>query len=214
MKISTFIILLFIPFSVFSQVEITLNVNQPPELGFDITNQDTTIVAGESAQLGNDIVVFGGSEDYHYAWSPGESLDDASLRNPVASPSDTTTYHLTVTDNNGCSFSVDYTVNVRETTNSSDFTAGGASPLNVMLYPNPNTGHFRVRLKGLPADKIELNILDINGRRLYKSTISGFTGEHTGMIQTDLLQGAYILEVRSDKTDLRTPFIIDKSANR
>ncbi|MDD4109361.1 MAG: T9SS type A sorting domain-containing protein [Prolixibacteraceae bacterium] len=213
MKISTFVILLFIPFSVFSQVEITLNVNQPPELGFDITSQDTTIVAGESVQLGNDIVVFGGSEDYHYTWLPGESLNDASLRNPLASPADTTTYQLTVTDNNGCSFSVDYKVNVREKTNSSDFTAGDVSPLNVMLYPNPNTGHFRVRLKGLPADKIELNIIDINGRCLYKSTVSGFTGEHTGIIQTDIRQGTYILEVKSDKTDLRTTFIIDKSAN-
>lgn len=105
------------------------------------------------------------------------------------------------------------TVNAREKANSSDFTTGGVSPLNVMLYPNPNTGNFRVRLKGLPADKIELNIIDINGRCLYKSAVSGFTGEHTGIIQTDIPQGTYILEVKSDKTDLRTQFIIDKSAS-
>jgi gliding motility-associated-like protein len=37
-----------------------------------------------------------------YSWQPPESLDDASISNPLASPIATTTYTLTATDINGC----------------------------------------------------------------------------------------------------------------
>jgi len=202
-----------LPFFAISQVEITLNIHQPPELDFNITKQDTTIVTGESVKIGDEIIVFGGSGDYHYTWFPDESLDNPLIINPVASPEDTTTYQLTVTDDNGCSFSVAYTVNVRETPNSSNIITADELPLNVILYPNPNTGIFRVRLKGLPAEKIELNIVDIRGRHMFKSIISDFYGEHTEIMQQDLASGTYILEVKSDATNLRTQFIIHKYTN-
>ncbi|MCJ8292266.1 MAG: T9SS type A sorting domain-containing protein [Crocinitomicaceae bacterium] len=35
---------------------------------------------------------------YVYSWSPANSLDDPSISNPVATPSDTTTYTVTITD--------------------------------------------------------------------------------------------------------------------
>jgi len=38
-----------------------------------------------------------------YAWSPAASLNNAGIFNPLATPTATTTYTVTVTDNNGCS---------------------------------------------------------------------------------------------------------------
>lgn len=47
-----------------------------------------------------------------YLWSPAGEVDDASLQNPLASPTATTVFTLTVTDGNGCSATDVTTVNV------------------------------------------------------------------------------------------------------
>jgi len=56
---------------------------------------DATICNGSSTNL----TASGGTT---YAWSPSTGLSDASINNPVANPTDTTTYIVTVTDANGC----------------------------------------------------------------------------------------------------------------
>ncbi len=38
----------------------------------------------------------------NYSWSPANSLSNPNLPNPVANPSTSTTYTVTVTDANGC----------------------------------------------------------------------------------------------------------------
>jgi len=51
---------------------------------------------------------FGGTGPYEFAWDNG--LD--SIENPTISPTGTTEYHLTITDNNGCTNTDSVTVNV------------------------------------------------------------------------------------------------------
>ena len=208
MKKTISILLSLLPFIALSQVEIILNVHQPPELGFEVSKQDTTIVAGGSVELGDGVVVFGGSGNYSYSWSPPSTLNNPSLINPVATPADTTTYVLTVTDGNGCSFSVDYTVNVREVMVFSEIVPENRSPLNVILFPNPNAGLFKVLLKGLPAENIKLGIIDNTGRYVHNKTISNFPGEHTETLQLNLTPGVYFLEVVSHGANLKRQFII------
>ncbi|HRY31989.1 MAG TPA: dockerin type I domain-containing protein [Bacteroidales bacterium] len=58
-----------------------------------------TINPGESSQL--DVVIAGGTEPFTYAWSPLTGLNAADIKAPVASPAMTTTYSVTVTDNEG-----------------------------------------------------------------------------------------------------------------
>ena len=48
-----------------------------------------------------------------YSWSPGNSLNDSTIAQPIASPSTTTQYTLTVTGANGCPF-YDYVTISRE----------------------------------------------------------------------------------------------------
>ena len=64
---------------------------------------DITICEGESAQLS----ATGGK---YYSWSNGNSLNNANISNPIASPLVTTTYLVTVTDNDGCTGTDDVTV--------------------------------------------------------------------------------------------------------
>ena len=51
-----------------------------------------------SATIGATPTANGGTGPYTYSWSPSTDLDDATVANPVASPSTTTTYTVTVTD--------------------------------------------------------------------------------------------------------------------
>ena len=98
MKSYTIFLALFLLFfgAANAQKVITLSVNQPPELGFSLHQQDTTILLGTTITLGNGIVVYGGSGDYLFQWSPAETLNDPTLMRPLATPKDTTTYNLMV----------------------------------------------------------------------------------------------------------------------
>ncbi len=55
------------------------------------------ILLSESSQLSVDF-----NPNYEYEWSPSESLDDPLISDPIATPSETTTYTVTVTDDLGC----------------------------------------------------------------------------------------------------------------
>lgn len=63
---------------------------------FDFAN-DTTICVGETVTLSNDTPVVG----WNYQWSPAVNLNDPNIPNPIASPTETTIYFLTITDDNG-----------------------------------------------------------------------------------------------------------------
>jgi gliding motility-associated-like protein len=57
---------------------------------------DTTLSLGTSYEMI-------GSGGAFYAWSPGSSLNDSTIAQPMATPAETTLYILTVSDINGCS---------------------------------------------------------------------------------------------------------------
>ncbi len=59
----------------------------------------TSISAGETSQLG--AFATGGKPPYSYLWTPFASLSSSVIANPFATPSATTTYTVTVTDDVG-----------------------------------------------------------------------------------------------------------------
>ena len=206
MKLIFFLIFFLFPFFAFAQIEINLRVNQPPELGFIVNKQDTTIEKGSSVEIDAGLIVSGGSGNYLYKWSPVESLDNGTKKNPLATPAETTTYFLTVFDENGCSFSVDYTVNVTlgvavEDLELNDF-------FTAILYPNPNLGEFKVKLSGSPAQKIEMFIYDNSSKIVHKQIIKNFPGDHTEIIQIKLVSGVYSLQINSEGKSISRQFII------
>jgi autotransporter-associated beta strand protein len=78
----------------------TLTVNGAPAANAGLPQ---TICSGCSATLGSTPTASGGSgSGYTYSWSPSAGLSSATVANPTASPSSTTTYAVTVTDGNGC----------------------------------------------------------------------------------------------------------------
>ena len=81
--------------------EITITVSAP----LINISPDQTICNGGSTQL-----AAGGG--VAYLWSPAATLDDASIFNPIASPTITTTYTVLATDGNGCPGIKEVTVTV------------------------------------------------------------------------------------------------------
>ena len=125
----------------------------------------------ESVDLGGAPTAQGGAEPYTYSWTPNTGLSADNVSNPTATPSTTTTYVLTVTDDLGCTNTdkVKITVNpLPEVDAGQDITTceggivsiggapsaqGGTGPLSVLWSPST----------GLDADFIQNPTLTVSG---------------------------------------------------
>jgi hypothetical protein len=74
------------------------------------TGNDIAFCIGQNAQLSASAT--GGDGNYVYEWSPSIDLDDPSIAAPLASPSISTLYTVTVTDGFGCMASDEQLVTV------------------------------------------------------------------------------------------------------
>jgi hypothetical protein len=207
MKTKFLLILILFPQFIHAQIKLVLSVDQPAELGFSLSRQDTTIEKGKSVSLGSGIVLYGGSGQYSYLWSPATTLNNPAILNPLATPTDTTVYMLKVTDKNGCSFSLNYKVNVKiSNVNSNMIPAPEA--ISAILYPNPVKGEFKVKLTGKPGKKIELLVSDNLGRIISRKIIRDFTGEQTEYFRIELNQGMYTLKIIAGAEHTSCSFVI------
>ncbi|MFH1005579.1 MAG: gliding motility-associated C-terminal domain-containing protein, partial [Bacteroidota bacterium] len=71
---------------------------------------NTIICPGQSATLFASVI--NGVAPYSYYWSPSNTLNNANVQNPIASPIVATTYTVTVTDANECTANTSGTVNI------------------------------------------------------------------------------------------------------
>lgn len=203
------LLLVFLLLSYFANAQtVVLKLNQPPELSFDSNNKDTTILRGETVSLGTDLIISGGTGDYLYMWSPGNSLNDSTIINPTANPEDTTIYFLTVTDGYGCSFTLNYKVNVKIVPTNTSSTVAQNAVLTVKLFPNPNDGNFKVQLKGIQQDNIRMIVMDDLGRTIKEKVISYFPGEIMEEVDLKLPAGSYSLLIHSEFEKIDRHFII------
>lgn len=76
--------------------DVTISVNGLPPVD---AGTDQTICLGSTATLGGSPTGPAGS---NYFWDNGATLSNNTVANPVASPTSTTTYSVTVTNANGC----------------------------------------------------------------------------------------------------------------
>jgi gliding motility-associated-like protein len=100
--------------------QITITINPPPVLTM---GPDLTITDGASTSL--NVSVTGNIVSYQ--WQPSTGLNNAAIKDPVASPSSTTTYTLLVIDDNKC-----------EASGSIKVTVSGRSKISVPNAFSPN----------------------------------------------------------------------------
>ena len=88
----------------------TVTVNPTPVAS---AGADTSVCQGISVQIGGSPSASGGTPGYHYQWNPTTGLTANNIANPVATPQQTTTYTLSVTDSKGCSSTSSMIMTVR-----------------------------------------------------------------------------------------------------
>lgn len=100
--------------------------------------EDKTICAGDTTQIGGNPTGSGGKSPYTYNWSPTTGLSNATVSNPNAYPTETTSYIVTVTDANekSATDTVDVTVNPTPVADAGD-DATICSGDTTMLGGNP-----------------------------------------------------------------------------
>jgi len=129
---------------------------------FDGVNAFATpdeILFGQSTSLSTDQ-----DDNFGYMWSPTESLDDATESNPEATPDETITYTVTVTEDNGCTdtATVEVTV-IQPNCDESDIYVPN------MFTPNADMLNDTWRIESNFIDRFELVVYDRWGEEVFTS---------------------------------------------
>jgi hypothetical protein len=93
-----------------SSSSVVVTVNPTPVANAGV---DTAICAGSSVQIGGNPTATVGNAPFTYQWSPTTGLSAANASNPLATPTITTTYNVTVTSSNGCTATDGILVTIR-----------------------------------------------------------------------------------------------------
>ncbi len=128
----------------------TITILQPPPLEVQV---DSIAASGMTVADGALIsTVSGGAEPYLYDWSNGDSASTADMLLPGM-------YQLTLTDQNGCTFTGAYSVPFVIGTESAENAPGA------LLYPNPaEGGATMLYLRGWPSVTATLDCYDTKGK--------------------------------------------------
>lgn len=101
-------------------VSTTYTVLVTDSCGTDTASVDVVVLTSAAITVGNDTTVCLGnsvplmaSGGGSYSWTPASSLDNPASATPLASPLDTTLYHVTVTTPEGCVLEDSILVNVQ-----------------------------------------------------------------------------------------------------
>lgn len=137
---------------------------------------DGTICAGQSATLLASGAV-------SYIWTPAAGLSSITTAATTATPTDTVTYSVIGTDQNGCNNTATFTVNVNNCASVEEMNSF------FTVYPNPATDQLFVSSHG-DASVQHVHAIAANGQR---TTLSYAT---SGINISELAQGTYTLEIQ------------------
>ena len=132
-----------------------------------------TVFTGESTQL--DVV--NGQTGWNYQWSPPDGLDNPNIKNPIATPDETTVYTVTVTDAEGCTSSGDVTAAVIFTPCEHPYIF-----IPNAFTPNSDGVNDQFRVMGNVIDELQMKIYNRWGELVFETNDpnSGWDGKHRG----------------------------------
>jgi hypothetical protein len=122
-----------------------------------------------------------------YSWSPAESLNDATLPEPVASPSSSTTYTCTITDALGCSDTSQIHVHV------SGVNIENETKASIRLYPNPSRDLLKIEMPR--AEQWTIRLYNMYGSLVKSHAVNG---DQVQINIEDLSSGVYTVVCSDD----------------
>tara|TARA_B100000508_G_scaffold60116_1_gene46729 strand:+ start:7537 stop:10572 length:3036 start_codon:yes stop_codon:yes gene_type:complete len=151
-------------------------VSEPTELDGSATT--TAETNGNDGSI--DLTPAGGTSPYSYAWT-GPNGFTSTDQNPTGLEGGA--YEVTITDDNGCTFVLQVTVDSfvgLESNATNDF----------MVYPNPSNGAFTIEVASVGV----VEIMNINGKIVYTTTTEN---GKTNLSVPGLAHGVYTLRFTS-----------------
>jgi gliding motility-associated-like protein len=121
-----------------------------------------TPVIGNGDEVTLNIITLPGTTNPTYIWSPSEGLSCNDCPSPIASPSVTTTYTVTVTDDNGCSGQATVTVFVTDPC--------GIPMVPTIFSPNGDGNNDALCVLGNCISDFELSIYNRWGEKVFETT--------------------------------------------
>ncbi len=179
-------------------VEGSFDVTVNPLPAFTLT-PDSTLCAGLSYTIAANA-----SGDVNYFWTPGNMVTSSITVDSTGIGIGSRSYNVLVTDNlTGCSDNKQVAVTFEDCTGLDE--AGSQS---LVIYPNPTTGLFAIRIPGDKVKKYDIEIRDLNSRIVYSLTDIMISKAPYTIDVTSLSKGTYTLFLKEDKTVLSKKLII------
>jgi hypothetical protein len=151
-----------------------------------------------------------GTGNYIYIWYPSTGLNDSTLANPIANPTETTEYVVFVIDSTGCAGTDNVIVNVvapfTDNGGSKDDTEsfGGSKDdfYSFEVFPNPTQDMIHLSLKGSGTGTEQLayiEILNSIGNKVYEAHPNFSHTMNRSIDLSSLAAGNYIVNVTLDQ---------------
>lgn len=140
------------------------------------------------------VVATGGNAPYTYQWNDPQNQTTATAVNLCAG-----TYTCVITDQNGCSVTVETTI-FSSTTSVTELFAGS----QFTLFPNPAAEQVTIRSENaFELGIIELRILSVSGEVVKKQEVDFSTNNQVTIPLSDLQNGVYFMELVKDGISTR-----------
>ncbi len=183
-----------------SGFNVVRGINTPQCIAED--SIQVNVVPLPKADAGSNITLLGGkgttllgSGGIDYTWTPSEGLSDPNIANPVAKPAKTTSYILTVKDDNDCSSSDTVIVTVDLSTH---------IPVHNMLTPNGDGFNDTWALSSVPdIENAKIYVFNRWGWEVFKAE-DGYKNDWDGTVQGEpLADGSYlyVIEYNDDSQE-------------
>jgi hypothetical protein len=184
---------------------IDVYVDQPDPLEVD-AGADETIEEGESVQLGGSPAAEGGNEGYIYDWSPTSGIDDPDASNPVASPSTTITYTLSVTDEHECSASDEVEITVESATAITERDENSAS---FSVYPNPAKNSVFVSPENYKSQNVTITLINSSGKVIHQKEYETSSRIKIPFDFGQVNPGVYFIRINNDAVTNTQKIVIE-----
>lgn len=148
------------------------------------------VISEDTVFIGESVVLAAiASGTYSYLWSPAAGLSSTTVQNPVASPTQNTTYYVTITDAFGCSNLDSVSVFVKEVTCEEPeiFIPNAFSP-------NDDNSNDIMIVRGNTIKEIDFKIFDRWGEKVFETNEpgKGWDGSYKGKTATPAVYVYYV----------------------
>jgi gliding motility-associated-like protein len=182
----------------------SFNIAEPPALSLSGSTTDVSPCNGDSNGA-IDLTVNGGALPYSFSWSNGATTEDLSGLTANS-------YSVTVTDNNGCQQTANFTINeppaISITGNTTDVTCNGGNNGAIDITVNNGTAPFSYSwsngattedIGSLTANSYSVTVTDNNG---CQQTASFTINEPTPITLSESITDASCLGINDGAIDL------------